>query len=112
MKHFSGSTAEDMMTYIKPLLKRKPDRFIIHVGTNDFISNQDPETITRNIVEVANNSETDASKVLVSSIVSRPDDLNGKGRQVNIVLKKFCMENYFVSVNHDNMKPQQHCNYG
>ena len=112
MKHFSGSTAEDMMTYIKPLLKRKPDRFIIHVGTNDLISNQDPETIARNIVEVANNSETDASKVLVSSIVSRPDNLNGKGRQVNIVLKKFCMENYFVSVNHDNMKPQQHCNYG
>ena len=25
VKHFSGSTAEDMMTYIKPLLKRNPD---------------------------------------------------------------------------------------
>ena len=32
-------------------------------------------------------------------------------RQVNIFLKKVCMENDFVYVNHDNMKPRQHCNY-
>ena len=38
--------------------------------------------------------------------------LNGKGRQVNIFLKKFCMENDFAFVNHDNMKSRQHCNYG
>ena len=31
MKHFSGLTTEDMMAYIKPPLKRNPDRFIIHV---------------------------------------------------------------------------------
>ena len=42
-KHFSGSTTEDMMTYIKPPLKRNSDRFIIHVGTNDLRSNQDQE---------------------------------------------------------------------
>ena len=53
MKHFSGSTTEDMMTYIKPPLKWNPDRFIIHVGTNDLRSNQEPETIARNIVEAA-----------------------------------------------------------
>ena len=60
MKHFSGSTTEDMMTYIKP-----------------------PR-----------------------------DNLNGKSRRVNIFIKKFCMENDFVYVNHDNIKPRQHCNYG
>ena len=32
VKHFSGSTTEDMMTYIKP------NRFIIHVGINDLRS--------------------------------------------------------------------------
>ena len=53
VKHFSGSTTEDMMTYIKPPLKWNPDRFIIHLGTNDLRSNQEPETIARNIVEVA-----------------------------------------------------------
>ena len=55
MEHFSRSTTEDMMTYIKPQLKRNPEHFIIRVGTNDLTSNQDPETIARNIAEVANN---------------------------------------------------------
>ena len=35
-KHFSGSTTEDMKTYIQPPLKRDPDRVIIHVGTNEI----------------------------------------------------------------------------
>ena len=52
-----------------------------------------------NIVEVANNSKTDTNKVLISSIISRRDNLNGKGRQVNIFLSKFFMENDFVYVN-------------
>ena len=49
VKYFSGSTTEDMMTYIKPPLKRNADCFIIHVETNDLRSNKNPETIARNI---------------------------------------------------------------
>ena len=41
VKQFSGSTKEDMMTYIKSPLKCNPDRFIIHIGTNDLRSDQD-----------------------------------------------------------------------
>ena len=105
MKYFSGSTIEDMMTYIKPPLTRNPDCFIIHVGANDSRSNQEPETIARDFVEIACYSKTDTSKVLISSVISRRDNLNGKGRQVNTFLQKFCMENDFVYVNHDNTKP-------
>ena len=47
VKHFSRSTNADMMIYIKPLLKCNPDRFIIHVGTNDLRSNQDPEILIK-----------------------------------------------------------------
>ena len=36
VKHFSGLATEDMMTYIKPPLKRNPDCFINHVGTNNL----------------------------------------------------------------------------
>ena len=74
VKHFSGSITEGMMTYIIPPLKRNPDCFIIHVGINDLRSNQDPETIGRNIVEVVYNSKTDTNKVLISSIVPRRDN--------------------------------------
>ena len=42
VKHFSGSTTEDLKTYIQPPLKRDPDWVIIHVCTNDLRSSQDP----------------------------------------------------------------------
>ena len=112
VKQFSGSTTEDIMTYIKSPLKCNPDRFMIHVGTNDLRSDQDRETIVRNVVDVANNSETDINKILISSIVPGRDNLNGKVRQVNVFLKKLCMKNDFAYVNHGNTKPRQHCNYG
>ena len=109
MKHLSGSTTEDMMTYIKPPRKWNPDRFIIDVGTNNLRSNQDLKTFARIIIEVAYNSKTDTNILLISSIVPRRDNLNCKGRHLNIFLKKFCTENDFVYVNHDNIKPRQHC---
>ena len=57
------------------ILNAMPDRFITHVETNDLISDQDPETTARNIVEVANNSKTDTNKVLITSIIPRHDNL-------------------------------------
>ena len=98
-----------MMTYVKPPLKYYHDHLIIHVGTNDLRSNQDRETIERNVVDVTNNSKTDLNKILISSIVPRRDNLNGKVRQF-ISLKKLCMGNDFSYVNHGNIKPRQHCN--
>ena len=51
VKQFSGSTTEDMMKYIKSPLNCNPDRFVIHAGTNDLKSDQDRETIVRNVVD-------------------------------------------------------------
>ncbi|CAB3997488.1 RNA-directed DNA polymerase from transposon BS [Paramuricea clavata] len=39
VKSFSGSKAEDMQDYIKPLLRQKPDEIILHVGTNNIKGN-------------------------------------------------------------------------
>ena len=111
VKHFSRSTTEDVKTYIQPPIKRDLDRVIIPVGTNDLKSSQDPETIAKNIIDVAKNSTTNENEILVSSIVPRRDSLNGKDRQVNNILQKLCVENNFVYVNHDNIKPRHHCNY-
>ena len=111
VKHFSRSTTEDMKTYIQPSLKRDPDLVIINVGTNDLGSSQDPETIAKNIIDIAKNSTTNKNEILVSSIVPRRDNLNGKGCQVNNILQKLCVEINFVNVNHGNINPQQHWNY-
>ena len=97
------------MSYTKacPALKRDPDQLIIHVGTNDLRSSQDPETIAKNIIiDFAKNSATNKNEILVSSIVRRRDNLNGKGCQVNNILQKLCVENDFAYVNHDIIKPR------
>ena len=113
VKHFSGSTTEDMKTYIiQPPLKRDPDRVIIHVDTNYLRSSQDPEAIAKNIIDIAKNSTINKNEILVSSIVPRRDNLNGRGRQVNNILQKLCVESNFAYVNHDNIKPRKHFNYG
>ena len=69
VKYFSGSTTEDMKTYIQLPLKRNPNRVIIHVGKNDLRSSQDPETIVKNIIDIAKNSTTNNNEILVSSLV-------------------------------------------
>ena len=47
------------------------------------------------------------NEILVSSIVPRRDNLNGKGRQVNNILQKLCVENNFAYVNHDYIKSRK-----
>ena len=88
VKHFSESTTKNMKTYIQPPLKRDPDWVIIHIGTNDLRSSQDPETIAKNIIAIAKNSTTNKNEIVVSSPVLGRDNLNSKGRQVNNILQK------------------------
>ena len=88
VKHFGGSTKEDMKTYIQPPLKRNPDRVIIHIGTNDLRYSQNPETTVKNIIDIAKSSTTNKNEILVSSIVPRRDNLNSKSCQVNNILQK------------------------
>ena len=38
---------------------------IIDVGTNDLRSSQDPETIAKNIIDIAKNSMTNKNEILV-----------------------------------------------
>ena len=35
IRHFPGSTVDDMNHHIVPILRKKPNHLIIHVGTND-----------------------------------------------------------------------------
>ena len=72
-----------MKTDIHPPLKRDPDRVTSNVGANDLKSSQAPENIAKNILDIAKNCTTNKNEILISSIVPRRDNLNGKCRQVN-----------------------------
>ena len=52
VKHFSGLTTEGIKTYINFPPRRDPNHVIIHVGTNDVRSSQDPETIAKKFPKI------------------------------------------------------------
>ena len=56
------------MTYVKPTIEEKPDFIILHTGTNDLISNPDPEEIANSIVDIAVSCKENGSEVVVSAI--------------------------------------------
>ena len=52
VRSFLGANNDDMGSHIKSTLKRKPERIIIHCGTND-LKNNTPQSITNNILSLA-----------------------------------------------------------
>ena len=53
---FPGATVQDMNDYIKPVLQRKPEKIILHVGTNNLRDDR-PKDIKRKMSEVINLSQ-------------------------------------------------------
>ena len=46
---FSGADTTDMNDFIRPLLKKRPDEVILHIGTNNLASTLSPEQIVDEI---------------------------------------------------------------
>ena len=51
MKH-PGCSLEDMVDYVKPGVRKKPDTLIIHVGTNDLTEDVNNTKKVRKCVEI------------------------------------------------------------
>ena len=52
VKHFSGATTNCMEDYIKPSLRKDPNRIILHVGTNDLILDSTSKYTATSIVNL------------------------------------------------------------
>ena len=77
VRTFPGATINDMKFFVVPLLKKKPDKVIIHVGTNDaphFI----PDEMFKNMKELRLLIQklVPSAKIIISSPVIRVDKAN------------------------------------
>ena len=94
VKSFSGATVDDMRDFLKPTLRKHPDKLIIHVGTND-IRKSDPKIVADKVTIPAKQFKKDSSntEVVISSLVVRNDgpELAKKVQQTNILLKSNCI---------------------
>ena len=51
VKSFPGATADEMVDFLKPTLRRKPDKLAIHAGTND-VSSSTPKVIADKVSKI------------------------------------------------------------
>ena len=88
VRSFGGANTQCIEEYIKPIVKLSQKQLILHCGTNNLPSSEDPETIAKNIINLAKNIKTDTAKVAISGIIPRRDTFNLNAKQVNKTLKK------------------------
>ena len=98
-----------MKNYLKPSLRQNPNHFVLHVGTNDLISEKSSKAIAKEIMNIAVSLKSEALKVSVSNIIVRTDNqqLNFKAIEVNGHIPGFCTEmNFSLIDNSKRMKAQ------
>ena len=76
--HFSGARIEDIDQYIIPIIKKQPDYLILHVGTNDTITNTSEKIFDDLLILKSNISKQLATscRIVLSKPIIRHD--NGK----------------------------------
>ena len=104
---FPGSTTEDMESFLIPLLKRKPDQILLHVGTNDLKS-YSPQQVADKILDLTKLVNLYGIRCSVSEIIKRDDYLSTKGQEVNRILSTILPEQVSL-ISHHNMS-EQHLN--
>ena len=71
---FPGATTADMVSFIQPLIARKPDHIILHIGTNDLVVDS-PQEIAHKIVALTKIVTDNGIGCTVSKILTRDDYL-------------------------------------
>jgi len=78
---FSKATSSDMMDFVKPLIKRKPDTFILHIGANDITNKIDTINNLKEIRKLFRKDLPDCDFVL--SECTMRNDRKGINNKVN-----------------------------
>ena len=81
----------------------KPDAVIIHVGTNDILTNANHEEIARNIIKIGLNCKNHGvNDVVISSVlVKKNPNLNALIRRVSYLLGDLCSMHSFGYICND-----------
>ena len=89
---FPGATTEDIVSYLNPLINRKPDHILLHVGTNNLATDS-PQEIAENIVALTKLITDRGIECSVSEILKRNDYLSLVGEEVNRILRNVLPDN-------------------
>ena len=97
-----------MEDHIRPTLTEKLNHIVLHVGTNDLVSDRQPDLIAKSIVDVASSIKNKNHDVTLSNIITGADHLKEKADEVNDYLSKICMERNIYLIDHSETLKTQH----
>ena len=99
------STTVDMLDYIKPTVRRKPDVLVIHTGTNDLTNGVNTMKEVRQLVKCVKELDKEEEvKIGFSSVINRSDrNLEKEIVDLNLKLKRYCEGNQFLFIDNDNI---------
>ena len=114
VKTISGAKTTCTNDYVKPSVRKSPDHFILHVGTNDLSSNKSSEEIARSITDLATSIKNEKHDVSISNIIIRTDvkKLEEKRCEENSFLGKLCKEKNYYLIDHSTRIKRNHLNKG
>ena len=104
---FPGATTLDMTDHIKPIQRKRPDKLILHVGTNNLRGRGTPSNHAKEIISLAESVKNTLpeTEILISGLINRVDDdaLDNKVDQVNTALKQMCCQHHWKFIEHSNI---------
>ena len=89
IRKYPGASSTDILNYIKPSLRKKPDQIVIHPGTNDLTNNHNYLNDVHKIVKMVVKETCKNTKLCFSSLICRTDlkDIDKKVIKTNTHLK-------------------------
>lgn len=106
-----GSTTDDLIDYINPIIKKKPDGIIIHGGCNDITNDIDTLKNIDRIVQCVKKKSPD-TELIMSEIIIRKD-IKGIDKKVELLnenIKKSCEAHNITLIRHENIM-EPHLSY-
>ena len=107
---FPGATTNCLKHHIQPSILKKPDRFVIYCGINNLNSEDTPEKIANDIIQLGKFVKTEINDVAISGNCPRRDRFNQKANILNQLLPGKCSENGFDFIPHSNINTRLHLN--
>ena len=99
-----GATSTDILDHIKPVLRRKPAKIIIHAGTNDITNGINYLKNVKTLVKMIG-EESPSTKLCLSGVVKRFDIQSREHlvEDINKRLKNYCSQNKIDFIDNDNI---------
>lgn len=111
MKNFNGADINDMTDFAKPIIRRKPDKVILHIGANEIAKkDKEAEQIALEIYDLAADIEAENITVAISELTPRADSEQNqvKSAAVNVELRKLCVRGRIPMIKHNNIDATKH----